>query len=547
VTDLREEDLYVRHPRRRGCIAIIGVGAVGSLLAGELAHLGYSPLLLIDYDTLEGHNIVRHRLGAEYVGCSKAESLAEVLHRDLPTCVAQPLHADFTKLTPTQQLHYLRDADLVIGAADELPCQRAVNRACLSAEIPAVYPGVWGEGNVEAAEVGEIQWVLPGRNTPCYECATIWRGDRGGGLAQPRHGDRTSLQVIVNATVGVVSALLEPESIPGLLDPERTLVLTHGIQPPSDTVRSFFRGRGAGNARIELPVTPCPACGGQRPLPATSGAEPSSPSSGLAALREASLIVQRHEHERAVEAARRESIQRAEAQRRDSHWESARRQFQSISSTLIEAIGSAAANSIISSRDALSDVSWEISLDRAVLRMANPRRIPAGTSRATARMGWYQGTVVWGVDSGAPFDVIARCYLAVGSHNGQHWIGRSHALWYCDAQDQDRYAWYETAFTETSRIHVDRGYLYHKGRPETNGIFAPLALFPESGGVGAALEGEHGEWEVAWPFTLLRVDQLDDFIDRWAGWFAAAAQGRFQLPVSMPERDPAGSWRTDGF
>jgi len=51
------------------------------------------------------------------------------------------------------------------------------------------------------------------------------------------------------------------------------------------------------------------------------------------------------------------------------------------------------------------------------------------------------------------------------------------------------------------------------------------------------------EIQVAWPFTPLVVGDLDEFISRWAGWFADAAQGQLNRPSTMPERDPRGSWR----
>ena len=36
---------------------------------------------------------------------------------------------------------------------------------------------------------------------------------------------------------------------------------------------------------------------------------------------------------------------------------------------------------------------------------------------------------------------------------------------------------------------------------------------------------------------------LDDFISHWSSWFAVAAQGQLNIPGTMPERDPNGSWR----
>jgi hypothetical protein len=51
------------------------------------------------------------------------------------------------------------------------------------------------------------------------------------------------------------------------------------------------------------------------------------------------------------------------------------------------------------------------------------------------------------------------------------------------------------------------------------------------------------EFQVAWPFTRLEADDLDDFISRWGGWLAQAASGALNTPTTMPERDPNGTWR----
>jgi eukaryotic-like serine/threonine-protein kinase len=53
------------------------------------------------------------------------------------------------------------------------------------------------------------------------------------------------------------------------------------------------------------------------------------------------------------------------------------------------------------------------------------------------------------------------------------------------------------------------------------------------------------EYQVAWPFEVLALDDLTDFINRWATWFANSASNQLGNPSSMPERDAAGSWRQD--
>src|SRR5476651_2520766 len=44
------------------------------------------------------------------------------------------------------------------------------------------------------------------------------------------------------------------------------------------------------------------------------------------------------------------------------------------------------------------------------------------------------------------------------------------------------------------------------------------------------------EFQVAWPFIRLEPDDLSEFVSRWAGWLASAANGGLSRPSTMPER-----------
>ena len=73
-------------------------------------------------------------------------------------------------------------------------------------------------------------------------------------------------------------------------------------------------------------------------------------------------------------------------------------------------------------------------------------------------------------------------------------------------------------------------------------VFCTFALNPGKEAAKALSIG--AEFQVAWPFTHLDIGNLQDFVDRWASWFADAAQGRrLQHPATMPERRVEGSWR----
>jgi hypothetical protein len=275
LTEVTEDRVYARHARRRGAVLIVGAGAVGGLTAQQLAPMGISPLWLIDKDVLAEENIVRHPLGAQELGQSKATALAERIRRDFPLCDAVGRQADFMQLPAEEQLLYVSAADVVIAATDEVDCQRRVNQVCLQAERPAVFPAVWVDERLRDAEVGEIQWVLPGRHTPCYECAAAFR--RGAADAQAARGARVDIELLALGTAQVVAAILDPsDERSAILDPERTAIYVHGLTPTSPAVRQTFATVGLGSRpiRVPFPARPCPACGGQEAPGPRSALEP---------------------------------------------------------------------------------------------------------------------------------------------------------------------------------------------------------------------------------------------------------------------------------
>lgn len=128
------------------------------------------------------------------------------------------------------------------------------------------------------------------------------------------------------------------------------------------------------------------------------------------------------------------------------------------------------------------------------------------------------------------FDVVASAALELRippDHEG--FEGRSHSLWFSDAQIEGEYRWFETAF-KVMVLAPERG------------ILEPYALDPESEEVPHALFGGLSTREVGWPFTPLEVDDLSGFIDRWASWFAQAATGSLTREANAAP-GAAHSWR----
>ena len=219
------------------------------------------------------------------------------------------------------------------------------------------------------------------------------------------------------------------------------------------------------------------------------------------------IAVQRH-----AELVRQESVTRSKEERRHELYMSAARSWDRIVDALRDQIATHASESTVSRIPS----GWSWSLSEATL------------SVGLAEMAELQS------DEGSPFnpafEVVA--YSSITLHIPQDrygYEGRSHSLWYCDAQDVGVFRWYETAFMVLPLI-------------PRNTSFKPFALDPGRSAYGA-LSTALDEYQVAWPFTPVDQGDEDDFIEQWLSWFADAAQGGLYSPSTMPERNPRGSWR----
>jgi len=232
---------------------------------------------------------------------------------------------------------------------------------------------------------------------------------------------------------------------------------------------------------------------------------PSSPAISL--LQAANQV----EVQRLSSSAARESQAHSEADRRQELFISACQAMTMIANHLRESILTNASAAIVESKSAAAGFS--IRLGKASLILNPPKQ---------SEVRWKQYYPA--------FEVIAHASLEIkipADRNGYE--GRSHALWFCDAQEEGHFCWYETAFMITP--------LFQNIMRQT-----PFTLTP-SEGTARSLGRSITQFQVAWPFTKVEPGSEADFTERWIRWFAMATQEKLVYPSTMPERRPDGSWR----
>ena len=162
----RLEGLYDTDALRDKSVVVVGLGSGGSTVALELAKAGVARFTLIDPDSLEEANLIRHECDDRYLGENKAVAVADLIrHRD-PDAEIEALAADVFDLGERLE-RLVNGADLVAVCTDAEPPKHLLNELCTLAGTPAVYAGVYAR-----AAGGEVIRCAGGPADACYACVT---------------------------------------------------------------------------------------------------------------------------------------------------------------------------------------------------------------------------------------------------------------------------------------------------------------------------------------------------------------------------------------
>lgn len=125
-------------------VLIIGCGSGGGSLALQLAMSGIQNFTLIDKDSLEPENIIRHVCGRRFIGKKKVDALEEILLDRNPKINIKKLDEDILYSNSLES--QIKGHDIVGLATDNEPSRYLVNEICVRNKIPFVVARVFTRG-----------------------------------------------------------------------------------------------------------------------------------------------------------------------------------------------------------------------------------------------------------------------------------------------------------------------------------------------------------------------------------------------------------------
>lgn len=215
-------------------VTIVGLGALGTVMAEQLGRAGVGHLRLIDRDFVELSNLQRQTLFQEqdaHERLPKAVAAANRLRSINSEIKVEPVIAD---MTPRNVEELLAGSHVILDGTDNLETRFLLNDACIKLGLPWVYGGALGS-------TGSTMTIVPGM-TPCLRCL-IDHAPPPGAMAS------CDTEGVLAAVTGVVASIESAEA----------LKLLTGHTPRSSLLNVDVWERDFRELEVERRPN-CPAC-----------------------------------------------------------------------------------------------------------------------------------------------------------------------------------------------------------------------------------------------------------------------------------------------
>ncbi|WP_067620186.1 ThiF family adenylyltransferase [Alicyclobacillus acidiphilus] len=173
-------------------VAIVGMGALGTVSASHLVRAGVGYVRLIDRDVVEESNLQRQSLYLEADALQhrpKAEAAAQILREANSEVVIEPIVDD---LHATNAEWLLSDVDVIVDGTDNFQVRYLMNDISVKHGIPWSYGGAVSSHGVTA-------FFRP-EQTPCFVCLF------GSDASMPGH-DTCDTVGVISPVVSMIASL----------------------------------------------------------------------------------------------------------------------------------------------------------------------------------------------------------------------------------------------------------------------------------------------------------------------------------------------------
>lgn len=154
---------------QKATVAIVGVGALGSVSAELLCRAGVGTLILIDRDFVDLTNLQRQALYTEQdIGQAKALAAEKHLNK---------INSEIKIKACVEDLHFsnidalLKGVDIIVDGTDNLDTRFLLNEYSLRHQIPWIYGG--------AIQDRGFVMTFTGKEKPCFQCVVKDKADVG--------------------------------------------------------------------------------------------------------------------------------------------------------------------------------------------------------------------------------------------------------------------------------------------------------------------------------------------------------------------------------
>ncbi|MBM3187523.1 MAG: thiazole biosynthesis adenylyltransferase ThiF [Chloroflexi bacterium] len=182
----------------RSAVTVVGLGALGTVIASNLCRAGVGRLRLVDRDLVELSNLQRQILFDEQDALQRLPKVVAAAAKLRAANSEVQIEALILDVSADNVERVIEGSTVVLDGTDNLETRFLLNDACLKTGMPWIYGGALGS-------TGNTMTIVPGE-TPCLRCLI-------GQAPPPGSMPSCDTEGVLAATTGVVASIESAEAL----------------------------------------------------------------------------------------------------------------------------------------------------------------------------------------------------------------------------------------------------------------------------------------------------------------------------------------------